>query len=180
MKNKDIAILIDGGSTHNFVDQSVVTKFGLPVVRDKTLQVMVGYREKIDCSGCCLELTLVIQDHPIQADFYVLLVVACQAVLGVQWLETLGPIETDYRKLTMSFNHDGQPRTFHGLQQPSLTPLTNKELLHMTGGFFLHMVSSTDTKELPPTPPDLTQLLSEFAHVFEAPTQLPPARSHDH
>ncbi|KAL5769701.1 hypothetical protein ACOSP7_013855 [Xanthoceras sorbifolium] len=49
--NKDITILIDGGSTHNFLDQSVVTRFGLPVERDQTFQVMVANRERINCAG---------------------------------------------------------------------------------------------------------------------------------
>lgn len=29
-------------------------------------------------------------------------------------------------------------------------------------------------------PSDLSQILSEFAHVFEEPTEFPPTRSHDH
>lgn len=29
-------------------------------------------------------------------------------------------------------------------------------------------------------PPDLSQILLEFAHVFEEPIKLPPSRSHDH
>jgi len=29
-------------------------------------------------------------------------------------------------------------------------------------------------------PPDISQILSEFAHVFDEPTKLPPTRSHDH
>lgn len=103
LKNRDLTVLIDGGNTYNFLDQSVVTKCGLPVIRDKTLQVMVRNGEKVDCSGRCLALTLEIQGHQIQADFFVLPVTACQAVLGVQWLETLGPVETDYRQLKMTF-----------------------------------------------------------------------------
>lgn len=29
LKNKEVTILIDGGSTHNFIDQSIVSKFGV-------------------------------------------------------------------------------------------------------------------------------------------------------
>ena len=65
LKNRDITVLIDGGSMHNFIDQAVVTKFELPIVCDKTFQVMVANREKIDCSGKCMALTFVIQGYPI-------------------------------------------------------------------------------------------------------------------
>ncbi|KAL5736045.1 hypothetical protein ACOSQ2_030833 [Xanthoceras sorbifolium] len=103
MKGKKVIVLVDGGSTHNFVDQSLVKKCGLTVTNDHAFQVIVANREKIDCVGRYLALSLEIQGYKMQVDFYVLLIVACQLVLGVQWLATLGPIETDYKKLTMTF-----------------------------------------------------------------------------
>ncbi|GFS39377.1 hypothetical protein Acr_00g0062620 [Actinidia rufa] len=101
--NNEAVVLIDGGNTHNFIDHNVVSKFGLHVVKDKTFQVMVANREKIDCAGICLALTLLVQGYPITANFYVLPIMACQAVLGVQWFEMLGPIKNNYRELTMTF-----------------------------------------------------------------------------
>lgn len=47
IKNKLITVLIDGGSTHNFIDEAIVSKLGLPVARDKKFQVMVANREEI-------------------------------------------------------------------------------------------------------------------------------------
>ncbi|KAL5739171.1 hypothetical protein ACOSQ2_028351 [Xanthoceras sorbifolium] len=46
MKNKDVTVLIDGGSTHNFIDHTTTTKLGLPIVSDKNFQVMVGNGEQ--------------------------------------------------------------------------------------------------------------------------------------
>lgn len=31
LKNKEVTVLIDGGSTHNFIDQAIVSKHGLPI-----------------------------------------------------------------------------------------------------------------------------------------------------
>ena len=42
LRNKSVIVLIDKGSTHNFIDQVVVTKFGLPVNQSKQFQVMVA------------------------------------------------------------------------------------------------------------------------------------------
>ena len=61
LKNKNVTVLIDGGSTHNFIDQAIVSKFGLPVIQDKKFQVMVANWEKIECVGQCWALTLTIQ-----------------------------------------------------------------------------------------------------------------------
>ena len=59
--NKDVTVLIDGGSTHNFIDQAVVTKLGLPVIHDKVFRVTVGNKEIIECTGRCMGLLLKIQ-----------------------------------------------------------------------------------------------------------------------
>ncbi|KAI9197976.1 hypothetical protein LWI28_007868 [Acer negundo] len=83
VKNKDITILIDGGSTHNFVDQYVVIKIELPVVKDKSFQVMMGNKEKIECTRLCLGLNLVIQGYTVHVDFYILPVATCLIVLEV-------------------------------------------------------------------------------------------------
>lgn len=81
--NKTVTVLIDGGSTHNFIDQAIVTKYGLSVLQSKRFQVMIANRDQIECMGLCQAFTVHIQGTPITADFYVLPVVACQLVLGV-------------------------------------------------------------------------------------------------
>lgn len=55
--------------------------------------------------------------------FFVLPVAACPVVMGVQWLATLGPVETDYNKLTMTIKGDDQTYTFQGMHQGEIGPL---------------------------------------------------------
>ena len=95
LRNKNIIMLIDDNSTHNFIDQAIVTNYGIQMIRDKKFQVMVANKEKIECVGQCQALTITIQGHSIIIDYYVLPVMACQLILRVQWLETLRPIKTD-------------------------------------------------------------------------------------
>ena len=45
-------MLIDGGSTHNFVDQSLVLNCGLPVLRDKKFQVWWLTVKKLNVKEC--------------------------------------------------------------------------------------------------------------------------------
>ena len=91
-----VAVLIDGGNTHNFIDQTLAMKLSLKVSIQEKIQVVVANKEKIECAGLCKGLAIIIQGCPIVADFYVLPVATCPMVLGIQWLATLGPIETDY------------------------------------------------------------------------------------
>ncbi|RVW63154.1 Transposon Ty3-I Gag-Pol polyprotein [Vitis vinifera] len=144
LKNKYLTVLIDDNNTHNFIDQIVVSRFGLLVVREKKIQVVVANQEWIECMGQFLGLTLIIQEIPVTADYYILPMAACQVVLGVQWLETLGSIESDYKALTMSFKLGGARHTFHGkveiermvvkilcsgLIRPSTSPFSSPVLL---------------------------------------------------
>jgi hypothetical protein len=181
LKSKNVTVLIDGGSTHNFIDQALVSRFGLPVTQGKQLQVMVANREKIECAGQCQALTLIIQGHPVTTDYYILPVAACQLVLGVQWLATLGPVKTDYKQLTMNFNIAGISHTFQGLGRNDIEALTDKELNGLQGlGLFFQIIPSNSNSEPQSYPPEISQLLAQFSQVFENPTSLPPQRSHDH
>jgi len=58
LQNKSLIMLIDGGSTHNFIDQAIATRFGLPIVRDRKLQVVVANRERVECTGHCQGIRL--------------------------------------------------------------------------------------------------------------------------
>ncbi|KAA8539377.1 hypothetical protein F0562_026069 [Nyssa sinensis] len=184
-KNKSLMVLIDGGSTHNFIDQHTASRFGLPILRDKKLQVVVANRERIECTGRCQGLMLTIQGIPITADYYVLPVAACQAVLGVQWLETLGPLEMDYKRLTMSFRVRGTTHTLHGLGRTaecaSIQVLNDKKCAGLQGtGFFFQIVLAEPKSSIQPYPPEIKSFLEEFSKVFETPTSIPPKRLHDH
>ena len=181
LQNKAVTALIDGGSTHNFINQAIVTKFGLNVAHDQKFQVMVANRDKINCDGRLIGLSLLVQNFPIQAYFYFLPAAACQVVLGFQWLATLGQIETDYNKLTMSFQQGGKPCMFQGLRPPMVTTLSDKELVNLNGTpLFFQIIPTHETASVNDHPADLAQVLTEFEPVFIVPHTLPPVRTHDH
>ena len=99
----------------NFINQGLVQKLGLIMTRNRRFQVTVVNREKIKCAGMCQRLTMNIQRCVIITDYYVFPVAACPFVLEVQWLAILGPIETDYSKLMMQFQNEGNYQIFQGI-----------------------------------------------------------------
>ncbi|KAH7533312.1 hypothetical protein FEM48_Zijuj04G0117500 [Ziziphus jujuba var. spinosa] len=168
LQNKDIVVLIDGGSTHNFIDQAIVSKFSFLIVKSKTVQVMVANKEEVECVGLCQALTIKIQGICLTTDYYILPVAAYPLVLGVQWLATLIPIETDYSKLTMMFKQEGKTHTFHGINKKGIEVLTIKDLYRLHDiGFLLHFIIPIDSNE--PHPADLAQLLDTFLPYFLCP-----------
>jgi len=68
-----------------------------------------------------------------------------------------------------------------GLSNTELAPLSDKELIHLSGvGYFVYIEMKTMPKTASAWSPDLNLILSDFAHVFQEPTTLPPMRSYDH
>ncbi|GJZ88094.1 transposon ty3-G gag-pol polyprotein [Tanacetum coccineum] len=182
IKNKEVVVLIDGGSTHNFVDQALVDRFGLVVERDTPFKVVVANREHVSCTGRVRNLTITIQGYVISTDFFVLPVAACPIVLGVQWLKTLGPVEIDYNQLTIGFNMAGSSHKLQGLKGSDLAALKAHELMGIHGTALLLQISPVSDDNPPERTPCsvIQRVLSQFAKVFQSPTTLPPKRFQDH
>ena len=68
-----------------------------------------------------------IQGQIVTTDYYILRVTAFQLVLGIQWLETLGPIEMDFKRLTMGYKKHGDTYTLQGMKKVNIGALINKE-----------------------------------------------------
>ncbi|KAH7544951.1 hypothetical protein FEM48_Zijuj01G0040500 [Ziziphus jujuba var. spinosa] len=153
IQNIEVTTLIDGGSTHNFMDQTLVKRLGLSMDQGNKLPIMVANGDRIECVGKCMGLTLTVQNCPMQSDFYVLPVAACPIILGVQWLETLGPIETDYRQLTMKFKLDDRPYQLQGIHRASISALEVSDLCGVEQVACFLLTTEVDTwceRESPP------------------------------
>ena len=133
IKDTSLLILVDGGSTNNFIAPTIATSLGLPVTSTPKFHVMVGSGAYLYCQGMC-RVPVTIQNIVFLVDFYVLPIEGVELVLGVQWLQQLGPILFDYNTLTMGFFWGDQFITFKGhtpLQLPSANnlqePSTSKD-----------------------------------------------------
>ncbi|KAA8517141.1 hypothetical protein F0562_017434 [Nyssa sinensis] len=99
-----VVILIDTGSTHNFMDPSIQQRAHLQSQSTAGLLVRVANGDTMFSTGKCEDIQLHMQGNTYHTDFYILTLGGCDIVLGVQWLSTLGPILWDFVKLRMEFN----------------------------------------------------------------------------
>lgn len=109
VRRHQLTILVDGGSTHNFVQLRVAKFLGLPSTPMTPLPVMVGDGGVIHCDCRYPQVSITIQGHQFTTDLFGLPLSGADLVLGVQWLRALGPVTTDYTALSMSFTHLGLP-----------------------------------------------------------------------
>lgn len=86
---QSVVILIDSGSTHNFVDPMVARKDRMRVTRVDKVQVKVANEEVLASEGSCDKVKVSIQGRNFITDIYVLPLAGCDMVLGVYWLRIL-------------------------------------------------------------------------------------------
>ncbi|GJS40578.1 ty3-gypsy retrotransposon protein [Tanacetum coccineum] len=98
-----VHILIDNGSTHNFVQPGVVERMQLPISGTKPFKVYIGSGETLLCENMCTQVAIDIQGLRMEVDLYVLPMKGPDLVLGIQWLQKLGKVTHDYSKQTMEF-----------------------------------------------------------------------------
>lgn len=76
--------MIDGGSTHNFIDRAIVAKFRLDVDSNRRFSVQVANKKRVNCDGICQGVEIDIHRTKVTKDFYVLPAAVCPMVLVVQ------------------------------------------------------------------------------------------------
>ncbi|XP_077223768.1 uncharacterized protein LOC143857236 [Tasmannia lanceolata] len=115
--NHKIQVLVDGGSTHNFIQERVAKFLGLPITQSPHFKVHVGNGEFMMCQGLCSNIRIELQNHSFVTDLFVISLQGADVILGVQWLQTLGPVTTDYTSLAMNFMWQGKTIQLHGIQE---------------------------------------------------------------
>lgn len=101
--NRTLQLLIDSGSTHSFLDESVAEKLGCVTENVPPLRVLVANGSEMSCHKRCKEFTWSMQGHPFMTSVYLVPLENYHAVLGVQWLAPLEDILWNFRTLTMKF-----------------------------------------------------------------------------
>lgn len=81
-----VIVLIDSGSTHNFISQRVVDLLKIPVEKGSS-KVKVASGQSVFTQGRCIMLPLQMQSQ-IFSEYL--------QVLGLEWLKTLGSISWNF------------------------------------------------------------------------------------
>ncbi|VFQ87786.1 unnamed protein product [Cuscuta campestris] len=101
-----VQVLIDGGSTHNFIHPAHAERLSLILHPVTPFRVYVGNGDSLRCSYFCPKSPLILQGHSFEVDLFMLPVHGPDVVLGVQWLQGLGKVSHDYANMTMEFQRD--------------------------------------------------------------------------
>ncbi|KAH6800199.1 hypothetical protein C2S52_000663 [Perilla frutescens var. hirtella] len=98
-----IQVLIDSGSTHNFLKPEVAERLKIPIESVSPFRVYVGNGDSLLCDCKATQVPVELQGTAFQIDFYILAIKGPEMVLGMPWLQKLGRVTHDYKQMTMEF-----------------------------------------------------------------------------
>ena len=76
-------ILVDGGATHNFIDESLVERRKLQAENFDGFTVIIPGNNSMECTKWISKLKVTIGNHTITDNFYVVNVADTNVVLGL-------------------------------------------------------------------------------------------------
>jgi hypothetical protein len=128
----NVIILIDSGSTHNFISERTANLLRLPVVPTETFTVQVANGESFKCRERFEEVSVDLQGIVFSLTLYSLPLTGLDVVLGIQWLEFLGSVVYDWKRMTMEFLWENQPRRLIGIDRQDIRETSLQELSRTT------------------------------------------------
>jgi hypothetical protein len=191
-------IMIDLGSTHNFINTQVAKKLSCTLTPIRPLTVEAVNGGQMTCTYVCKNFLWKMQGVKYFANMFVVKLNNCDMVLEVQWLTTLGNILSNYNDLWMSFVWQGQdvllqrdtPVKLQTISFEQFNSLFNNptQLVEVNLCSLKvvedsdHLISSMTTTLQPSlgTNSTIDELLNSYQDIFKEPTGLPPLRTYDH
>jgi hypothetical protein len=128
MDKTTMCILIDSGSTHNFLNTAVAIKLQYQLTYIKPMTVQTANGDKMVCKSICKGLRWKMQGISFQAGVFIIDLNNCEMVLRIQWLSLLGDILCNYKYLWMSFDWQGQRVLLKGENPPKFQSIELKQL----------------------------------------------------
>jgi hypothetical protein len=101
IKHKKVIILVDSGSTHNFIHHCIAQETHCYIHAVNNFQIMIANGGSMKCGGRCENVYLQIGDHHLKSHMFAIDMGNCDIVFCANWLTILGPIIMDFKELTM-------------------------------------------------------------------------------
>ncbi|XP_042067267.1 uncharacterized protein LOC121810570 [Salvia splendens] len=192
-QKRALKILIDTGSTHNFLSSKIAKKIKCQhtAVNSKVVEVANG--QLLQYTQKCSNLEWKMQGTKFQTEVYLINLETYDLILGGAWLSTLGEITWNFNKLNMQFKLSGVDVKLQGeLWSPKTEQL---HCLHICNQHeedenerkFMQLMPSVEGEILccyeiskEEVWPALSLILTENESVFAEPNSLPPQREQDH
>jgi predicted aspartyl protease len=117
-----LVALLDTGSTHNFLPAATMRRLALQPTGGDNLHVTMANGDRLRCHGLAQHVPLTIGDEHFTIMCTGIDLGYFDFILGVDFLQSLGPILWDFDALMMTFSHQCHRVWWEGLGGAAPTP----------------------------------------------------------
>ena len=103
IKKKKVRVLIDSGSTHNFIDWKIAKELNWFLYPTPECQVMVASGGTINFSRKWHNIKLSMGEYVLNSPMLSIPMGGANVILGVQWLQSLGTIAFNLKNFSWNF-----------------------------------------------------------------------------
>jgi hypothetical protein len=97
IKKKKVIVLIDSGSTHNFIHYKLAKAPNFFVYPAPEFQVMIVDGGTINFSRKCNKINLTMGEYVMNSPMIAIPMCGADVVLGIQWLQSLGIVAFNFQ-----------------------------------------------------------------------------------
>jgi hypothetical protein len=182
---KSVIMLVDSGSSSSFISEQLAWSGSPRVPLQHPVQVQVANGQVIQCTHQVVDCKVYVGGYCFKMDLKILPLNCYDVILGMDWLASNSPMHIDWQEKWLVFYKEQTKVVLQGLRSDlcSLDPVSVPHLVHLASLDELWCIIQLQTvKKLPEDnlPAEIQQLIQEYASLFDKPTGLPPARSHQH
>lgn len=185
INGKEVVLLLDSGSCGTFISSDAVNRLGLETTSVPSVTVTMANGAKSVVNTGVAKVQWQCQKAKFCTDMKVFDLPHYDIIVGMDWLQTLGPMWIDWDKKTFRIKQDGKRVTVRGVKDKTseCTLIDFSDILQLEEQHAIaHVVElhCTNQHTDEAIPADIEQLLSENDHCFLKPQGLPPSRAYDH
>lgn len=187
MKGRKVEILLDTGSTHNFVSQNLAKNMNLNTEICSDMKVTLADGTTRNCGRKIINMKWTMGGVDFTSNFHAIPLGGYDLVLGVQWLRQVSPVWFDFDKREVQIKWKGK---MVQLKQNLTPPKEVRVQLEDDGrwlkkeeSYFLVQLTNVDAnteQKSGEIPTEVQGLIQEFEQIFDTPKGLPPLRAQDH
>ena len=115
IKKKMVIVLIDSGSSHNFIHCKVAKRLNFFLYPAPKCQVMVANGGTINCSRKCHNIKLTMGKYVLNIPMLSIPMGGVDVVLGGKWLQSLGMVAFNFHELFLKFFSEGKEVELQGI-----------------------------------------------------------------
>ncbi|KAM3283214.1 hypothetical protein P3S67_026859 [Capsicum chacoense] len=115
VKNRTLAVLIDSGSTHSFIDEQAVSDTGYVAEYGAPKKVTVADGNYVMCHTTCTFFCWKIEGKPFKEDLRIIDLGGCDLVLGNDWMNKYNPTKFDHEKRCVTIGRKNNKTALHAI-----------------------------------------------------------------